>query len=294
MLTRRQWLAALPVARVAALNAAETPRPLGVRLYSVRGNLHQEADKTLKAIARIGYREVEGYNRLETITLGPRIKDAGLAVRSCRTETPLITADWENYPEYKQVTLTEAIDSVAGAGVEYFLMGYIAPGARGDAEDFYRRTADRMSAAAELCRKSGLKFAWQNHAFEFEGQPGHRPVDIYKERLDQKLVGLELNVFWASVAGQDPLWLLKEWKGRVPLLQLNDKAKKANAEPHQFSENVGLGAYVEAGAGDVDFPAILKAAPAAGVKVQFVGQDETSGDPIESLRRSFAYLNRIT
>ena len=229
------------------------------------------------------------YSRPETVALAPKIKQYGLTVRSCQVETPLITANWEPYPELKQVTLPEAIDSLAGAGVEYFTMGYISPGARGDDDDFFRRTADRMNAAAELGRKSGLRFAWQNHAFEFEGQPGHRPIDIYKERLDQKLVGLELNVFWASVAGQDLLRLLKEWKGRVSLLQLSDKAKDA---PHQFSENIGLGAYIEAGAGDVDFPAILKAAPAAGVKVQFVGQDEALGDPIESLRRSFAYLNR--
>jgi len=204
-------------------------------------------------------------------------------------ETPLITANWEPYPELKQITLPAAIDSLAGAGVEYFTMGYISPGARGDNDDFFRRTADRMNAAAELGRKSGLRFAWQNHAFEFEGPPGHRPIEIYKERVDAKLVGLELNVFWASVAGQDPLRLLKDWKGHVPLLQLNDKAKDA---PHQFSEQIGVGAFVEAGRGDIDFTAILKAAPAAGVRFQFAGQDETEGDPEGSLRRSYAWLNR--
>jgi len=243
----------------------------------------------LQALAGMGFKDVEGFSRPETVALAPKIKQYGLTVRCCQVETPLLTANWEPYPELKQVTLPEAIDSLAGAGVDYFTMGYISPGARGDYDDFFRRTADRMNAAAELGRKSGLRFAWQNHAFEFEGQPGRRPVDIYKERLDQKLVGLELNVFWASVAGQDPLRLLKEWKGRVPLLQLNDKAKDA---PHQFSENIGIGAFVEAGSGDIDFPAILKAAPVAGVRFQFVGQDETLGDPIESLRRSFAYLNR--
>ena len=294
-LSRRQCLRLIAgTAAASSLSAAPPARVTGVQLYAVRAALKKEPDRILQALAGIGFKEVEGFSRPETIALAPKIKQYGLTVRSCQVETPLITANWDPYPELKQVTLPEAIDSLAGAGVEYFALGYISPGARGDGDDFFRRTADRMNAAAELGRKSGLRFAWQNHAFEFEGQPGHRPVDIYKERLDQKLVGLELNVFWASVAGQDPLWLLKEWKGRVPLLQLNDKAKKANAEPHQFSENVGLGAYVEAGAGDVDFPAILKAAPAAGVKVQFVGQDETSGDPIESLRRSFAYLNRIT
>jgi sugar phosphate isomerase/epimerase len=272
-----------------SLAAATPARVTGVQLYSVRTGLKRDPDRVLQALAAIGFREVEGYSRPGTIALAPKLKQYGLTVRSCQVETPLLTANWELYPELKQVALPEAIDSLAGAGVEYFTMGYISPGARGDYDDFFRRTADRMNAAAELCRKSGLRFAWQNHAFEFEGQPGKRPIDIYKERLDQKLVGLELNVFWASVAGEDPMRLLKEWKGHVPLLHLNDKAKDA---PRQFSETIGIGAFAEAGSGDIDFPAILKAAPAAGVKAMFAGQDETAGDPIESLRRSFAYLNR--
>jgi sugar phosphate isomerase/epimerase len=289
MLSRRECLRVIAGTAASRLTAATPPRVTGVQLYSVRAALKRDPDRILQTLVSIGFKEVEGYSRPETIALAPKLKQYGLTVRSCQIETPLLTANWEPYPELKQVTLPEAIDSLAGAGVEYFTMGYISPGARGDADDFFRRTADRMNAAAELCRKSGLRFAWQNHAFEFEGQPGHRPIDIYKERLDQKLVGLELNVFWASVAGEDPLRLLKDWKGHVPLLHLNDKAKDA---PRQFSETIGLGAFVEAGSGDIDFPAILKAAPAAGVRAMFAGQDETAGDPIEGLRRSFAYLNR--
>jgi sugar phosphate isomerase/epimerase len=289
-LSRRECLRVIAGTAVASsLGAAPPARITGVQLYAVRSVLKREPDRVLQALAGIGFREVEGFSRPDTVALAPKIKQYGLTVRSCQVETPLITANWDPYPELKRVTFPEAIDSLAGAGVEYFTMGYISPGARGDSDDFFRRTADRMNAAAELGRKSGLRFAWQNHAFEFEGQPGHRPVDIYKERMDQKLVGLELNVFWASVAGQDPLRLLKEWKGRVPLLELSDKAKDA---PRQFSESIGVGAYVEAGTGEIDFPAVLKAAPGAGVKVQFVGQDETLGDPIENLRRSFAYLDR--
>jgi sugar phosphate isomerase/epimerase len=242
MLSRRECL---QVIVATAVRAATTPaRVTGVQLHSVRAALKKEPDRVLQALAGIGFKEVEGFSRPETVALAPKIKQYGLTVRSCQVETPLLTANWELYPDLKQVTLPEAIDSLAGAGVEYFTMGYISPGARGDGDDFYRRTADRMNAAAELCRKSGLRFAWQNHAFEFEGQPGHRPIDIYRERLDQRLVGIELDVFWASVAGQDPLRLLKEWKGHVPLLHLNDKAKDA---PHQFSEAIGIGAYVEAG-----------------------------------------------
>jgi sugar phosphate isomerase/epimerase len=273
----------------ATLHAATPARVTGVRLYAVRAALKKDPDSVLKIIAEMGCREVEGYSRTETLALAPKIKQYGLNVRSCQVETPLLTGFWDPYPELKEVALPAAIDSLAAAGIEYFTMGYISSGAREDNDDIYRRAADRMNVAAELGRKSGVRVAWQNHAFEFQGRAGRRPIDIYKERLDPKLVGLELNVFWAAVAGQDPLTLLKEWKGRVPLLHLYDKAKDA---PRQFTENIGVGAFEEPGKGDIDFPAIFKAAAAAGVRFQFAGQDETLGDPVESLRRGFAYFNR--
>jgi sugar phosphate isomerase/epimerase len=294
VLTRRQWLARVAVAGISLkplrLGAANVTPALGAQLYSVRKVLKRDPDATLKAIAAIGYREVEGYNRLDTIALMPRIKESGLSARSCQTETPLITADWENYPEFKQITVKAAIESLSAAGIEFFKMGYISPGARGDGEDFYRRTADRMNAAADLCRKSGLKFIWQNHAFEFEGRAGLRAIDIFKERLDAKLVRMEIDPFWASVAGQDPIRLLKDWKGSASFLRFDDMAK---GTPVGFEETVLPAAYAEPGSGVLDLAAIVKAARAAGVAYYFAGVDEPGGDPIESLRRSFASFKTI-
>jgi sugar phosphate isomerase/epimerase len=287
LLTRREYLALLTAA---AASAAPAERTFAAQLYTVRRLLRREPDRTLKTLAEIGFKEVEGYNRTQLVALAPALKQFGLTPRACTVETPVITANWEQFPELKQITVREAVESLAGAGVEFFVLGYIPPGARGDGEDFFRRTADRMNAAAELCRKAGLKFAWQNHAFEFAGRPGSRPIDLYKERLDTKLVGLELDVFWLAMARLDPVRVMKEWKGRVPLLRLNDRAK---GEITQFVEDAPRGAYTEAGTGVVDFPSLLKSAPAAGVKVFSVGQDETEGDPLESLRKSYNYLKNL-
>ena len=253
--------------------------------------LKREADATLKALSEIGFKEVEGYGRTETLALLPKLKQYGLNARSCVIEVPLITQNWELYPEFKPLTLPEAIDSVAGAGITFFTMGYISPGARGDADDFYRRTADRMNAAGELCRKAKIRFAWQTHAFEFDGRPGARPIDIFRERLDPKLVATELDVFLASLAGQDPLQLLKEWKGHVPLLRLNDMTR---GTPHQFSEQVMQGAYAELGTGAIDLASVLKAAAGAGVEYCFVGQNQDPSDPLGSLRAAWKWLQNST
>jgi sugar phosphate isomerase/epimerase len=297
--TRRQWLAGVSAAFSASaiagspLSGAAGPRVFGVQLHTVSSLLRREPDRVLQSIAAMGFSEVEGHSRPDMLALMPKIKQYGLIPRSCYVETPLVTNDWELYPDLRRITLAETIDGLRQAGIDYFTMDYIPPGARGDGDDFYRRTADRMNAAAEMCHKAGLKFAYRNHAFEFGGRAGLRPIDIFRERLDPKLVGLEADVFWAAVAGIDPVELLRNWKGRVSLLHLQDKARGADKPAAQFSENIGQGAFTEPGSGVLNFSAILKAAPAAGVNYYFVERDQISGDPIESLRRSLEYLKTV-
>lgn len=285
-LSRRGFLAA---AAAAPLAFARPPRPLGVQLYTVRNVIGKDPERVLKEIAEIGYTEVEGNNRAQMIDFMPIIRQYKLRPTSCHVETPLITGNWEHYGNLKKISLENAIDSVKYAGIEYFTMAYIMPADRGG-PDFFRATADKMNHAAELCQKAGLKFAYHNHAFEFGGNKGERAIDIFRERLDPKLVSLEMDVFWASVAGQDPVEMLKEWKGRVALLHLKDKPK---GFPVQYSESVPRDTFREVGSGSLDFKAIVNAAPAAGVKHYFVEQDQTPGDPIESLRKSFDYLKTL-
>ncbi|HXJ43107.1 MAG TPA: sugar phosphate isomerase/epimerase, partial [Bryobacteraceae bacterium] len=286
-----QWLASsLPLLAAAPLAFAKTSRTLGVQVYTVRSILMKESERVIKAIADIGYKEIEGAGRADLMTLMPIIKQNGLRAVSCHVETPLITGDWEHAPGMKKADIGEAIEQLKAAGIQYLTMAYIAPNMRGTDLDFYKKTADQMNKAAELCHKAGLQFAYHNHAFEFGGKPGERPIDIFKERLDKKLVALEMDVFWVSVAGHDPVGMLKEWKGRVSLLHLKDKAKDV---PVQYKEGLPPASFKEVGNGSLDFAAILKAAPAAGVKHYFVEQDQTPGDPIESLKKSFDYVSKL-
>ncbi len=285
-LSRRDWLASSLSLAAAPLLAAAQSKVFGVQLYTVRGTVMKDSEHVIKTIAEIGYKEIEGAGRADLSTLLPLIKQNGMKPVSCHVETPLITEDWDKYPEMKKVPVQEAIDSVKGMGAQYFTMPYIRPAARGDL-DFFRKTADQMNKVAELCTKSGLQFAYHNHAFEFAGKAGERPIDIFKARLDKKHVALEMDMFWVSVAGTDPLEMLKEWKGRVALLHLKDKEK---GTPVQFTESVPKTAFKEVGSGSIDIKAILKAAPGLGVKHFFVEQDQTPGDPLDSLRKSFGFL----
>ncbi len=244
LVSRREWLAGIAVSALAAVPKTQA---FGVQLEA--GQADPEA--FLKAAAAAGYTEVEGYGRRETLSLLPKIRQCGLTPRSCIIESGLIT-------DFQPGPLTDAIEALKQAGVEYCPMSIISPGARGDGDDFFRRTADRMNAGGELCRKAGLKLAWANEAFEFEGGRGSRPIDIYRERLDPKYVVFEMDVVQVRIARQNPVELLKQWKGRVPLVRLRDKLKNS---------------WAAVGQGETDLPAILKAAQAAGARDYFVYDD---------------------
>jgi sugar phosphate isomerase/epimerase len=95
----------------------------------------------------------------------------------------------------------------------------------------------------------------------------------------------------SSASSSLPVEMLKQNAGLVPLVHLKDKAK---GTPVLYEEGkVTSQTFKEVGAGVLDFGAILNAAAVAGVKHYFVEQDQTAGDPVDSLRQSYEYLRKV-
>src|SRR5579862_8481446 len=288
-LTRRECLGAAALLGATRSLAAGTGfrGPIGVQLYTVRDALKTAPAETIQAVAALGYKQVEATLNSDFASLLPLLKKNNLDVVSCHFDTPLVTGDWSARKLAPTGTWSAAVDQAHAAGIRFMVLPYLQPGERGG-PDVYKRLAEKMNEAAPLCQKAGMTLAYHNHAFEFQPVEGQRPFDILMERTDPKLVKLEMDVFWVSTAGQDPMALLKQYPGRIPLLHLKDKAAGA---PVLFSEQaVGHDAYKEVGSGSLDFPAILKAAKAAGVQHYFVEQDYCPGNPIDSLRKSYQFL----
>jgi sugar phosphate isomerase/epimerase len=288
MLTRRECLgAAALLGATRTLAASPAFRgPIGVQLYTVRDVLKTAPEETIAAIAALGYKQVEITLNSDFASLLPVLKKNKLDVVSCHFDTPLITGDWRARQQAPTSNWNAAVEQAHAAGIRYMVLPYLRPAERGG-PDSYKRLADQLNNAAALCQKAGMTLAYHNHAFEFQPVEGQRPFDILMERLDPKLVRLELDVFWVSTAGQDPVVLLKLYPGWVALVHLKDKAAGA---PVQFSEDVGHSAFKEVGSGSLDFAAILQAAKAAGVEHYFVEQDYCPGNPIDSLRKSYQFL----
>lgn len=299
-MTRRTWLQLAAMGAVGAAAGgplfAQSKRPLGVQLYTVRDKLGAaDAEATLKAIASIGYKEVE-LLRADAARIAPLAKANGLACPSMHIEPPIITGNWEPWaqavkPE-SRATLDRTLDEAKGYGVQYAVVSYLMPGERKGEAAFYEQLADQLNRAGEAARKVGITIGYHNHGFEFEPLPdGKRPLDLLVARTDPSLVKFEFDVFWIGITGANPVELLTANKGRVALVHLKDKAKEAARTTDE--RKVAPETFKEVGSGGLDFRAILQAADAAGAEHYFVEQDHTPGDPVASLRKSYQYLQSL-
>ena len=277
-----------PAPEAAEVSESGFSKPLGAQLYTLRFVLPDNPAQTLKELAAIGYTQVEVLQN-DYPDQAQMIRDAGLKAVSMHLVAGVVTGVMGD-ADPPQKTVAEAAEYAKGEGLSYLVMPYLPQEERGATLDRYKELAAKLNEAGEVAKDAGLGFAYHNHAFEFEPMGDSTPLDTILAETDPELVQLELDVFWVSVAGLDPVTLLEKYAGRAPLTHLKDKAPDV---PQQYKEGLGKEAFREVGAGSLDFAAILEACEGAGVKHYFVEQDQTAGDPLASLRQSYAHLRGL-
>jgi sugar phosphate isomerase/epimerase len=216
----------------AACGFGREPHTAGVQLYTVRHLLLKHPLETLQAIADIGYREIEML-RSQVGVLTPYLKKVALRPVSLHFETPLLTGNWKAWqhadmpPVEPGVTFDDTVAVARDHGFQYLVFNYLAPEERLGL-DFYRTLADKLNSAGLKCRSAGLRFCYHNHDFEFEPKLGGRPIDTLLAHLDKKLIGLEVDTFWVSMAGVDAAAFVRQNAGWVELVHLKDNIAISN------------------------------------------------------------------
>lgn len=279
-LSRRHFFAAIGATAASVAAYARMLKTVGVQLYTVRSIIDDKPLETLKTLDEIGFREAEVImGNLEKIW--PSLQQTKLKPVSLHMDTQLFTVN--------QAKLPAALETAKKHGLEYVVCPYIAPKDRGGA-DVMKRLGETLNKAGQTCSSMGLQLCYHNHAFEFEPSGSTTLLDILLGATDPKLVQLELDIMWAQVGGPGPLAVLQKYSGRIPLMHLKNVAE---GTAQRYNENVPKTVFTEVGKGVIDIAAVLKAARPAGVKHYFVEQDQTSGNPLDSLRNSFDYLHKL-
>lgn len=258
---------------------------IGLQLYTVRDAMQNDPAGTLAKVAKIGYNSVEGatytgsekFYGMNTAAFSKLLKQNGLIMPSSHYR---LGEEKTNNEPVKGTILHDwdkAVDNAAAVGIKYMVCAYLSDSERGNL-DHYKYIAEQLNKAGERCKKSAIQLCYHNHAFEFDSQDGKLPYEILLNETDKNLVKMEMDMYWVSKAGKDPVELINQHPGRFPLFHLKDM------------DNTAEKGFTEVGNGTIDFKRILANSNKAGLKYFFVEQDKTPGDPFDSIAKSIAYI----
>lgn len=275
-LSRRQMLGSSVALGVSTLiaptiaPAATGPKKQvpGIQLYTVRASMATDVPGTLRAIAGIGYREVEfaGYGDHSPQQVRDLLDDLNLKSPSSHVDAVTIRDD-----------PLSLIEMATALGNDYLTIAWLNPDDRQSLDD-YKRWAETFNHAGEVCRENGIRLAYHNHDFEFLSIDGQVPFDILLSETDPALVDFELDMFWVRKGGQDIVNILNRAPGRFTMAHIKDMDEQGN--------------MVEVGTGVIDFESILGNEAASGLRHLFVEHDQPS-DPFKSAAISYLALASI-
>lgn len=256
-----------------AVKKESLDKEIGIQIHSVRPQLEEDFEATMKKIADIGFKLIEGYGLgidglfLERITPSEYKKVVhDLGMRFVSTHTRLFN------PDEARIIL----DSSLGAGVKYALIPAVPEEFR-ESADTYREFANNLNQIGEVFADSGVRFGFHNHEYEFEQKDGEIPFEILLNETDPSLVTFQLDLYWATLGGADPMDLINKYPGRFSSFHVKD------ADENLGRETVGKGI--------IDFERILNAQKQAGLEYYFVEDFRPGDDPFKHLKESFDYLN---
>jgi sugar phosphate isomerase/epimerase len=243
---------------------------VALQLYTVREPAEKDMIGTLKKVAEMGYKAVEfaGFGGVPASELRTALDGHGM--RAISAHIPL--QSWDSDP-------SGTLADLRTLGCEYALVPAV-PAERRESEEDVLALAKDFDRFGEMSRSEGFTFAYHNHAFEFSSLNGRTMWDVLTEATDPNLVKLELDAYWVRYGGHDPVKLLRDNAGRVPLLHIKDMADDADRSDRPVGDGI------------MPWSDIFAAAREAGVEWSIVEQDNPN-DPIEDSERSLRNVERM-
>ena len=253
-------------------------KSLAIQLYTVRDAIAKNLEKTFEKLPELGFTELEIYgyngsffgktkNEFQSV-----LKNVGLKVISSHHTTGILHNDegtllknWE-----------KSVEDLHFIGSKYMVCSYLFPEER--TVENYLKLPELFNKSGDVTKKAEIQFAYHNHDFEFEKFDDSRNIyDFILENTSSDLVKMELDLYWISKAGLDPLVYFEKYPKRFPLWHVKDM-------------KAGTKDFAEIGNGTIDFKRIFEAREKAGLNYWFLEQDSSDKDIFDSIRISRKYI----
>lgn len=275
-ITRREAIGRLAaLAALPSLTRATTVAPLeriGLAVFTVRPLLARDFERTMQAVAEIGYRDVDMYiheSRLKPRETRAVLHRVGLTCRSARVATPALYRGWDR-----------SLDAANELGARWITLANVPYEERLILRD-WQELFDVFNRVGDEARRRRLTFCYHNHDFELQPIEERIPLDLMMTATLHDLVKLQMDVYWMTKGGRDPVAEITRLGSRVASLHLKDMDRT----PARGITTVG--------AGMIDFARVITAARNAGVEDFYVEEDGPR-DPMAAVRASYAHLKSLS
>lgn len=242
---------------------------IGAQFYTVREQCKTLDDfaLTLRRVADIGYKTVQisGTCPYPAQWLREQLDKNGLTCVLTHIPVPRLVG------ETAQVIAEHRVFDCPLIGLGWYAFDE-------DKEDTtYAHFMKTFVPVAEEIRAGGMYFMYHNHDQEFKRLGNQIVLEKLAQDIPAELMGFTLDTFWVQAGGGDPAQWIGKLAGRVPAIHLKDYA---------YGRRMAV-----VGEGNINFDRVFTEAEKAGTRYMLVEQDDCNGeDPVECLRRSYAYL----
>lgn len=315
MMTRKKFLNYSALATASLLSTSfminTKNYALGLGLFSVPKGLNDDLEGTLDMLAAIGFEELEvfgpytfsdentkqewavtsqmlgfsasGFYGHTPEDFGAKVKDRGMSIPSMHTDIETL--------QHNMSALGEAARKI---GASYVVLPALPEPYRKDL-DHYKRSAELFNEIGKNAREEGIRFGYHNHGYGLKPWGEERPIDIILEQTDPDLVFFEMDLFWTTAGGINPIELLDKHPNRYKMLHIKDMKPIKEFQGDGSSPQEWFGLFpnmTSCGKGDIDLNGIIKKSKEIGVEHYFVEQDMVM-QPEVALKESFDYLKNL-
>lgn len=283
------------------------PLKVGIQLYSVRNSLQKDPYGTLERIAQTGFKYVEAANHnadndngvgfgVSAEKMKESLDKLGMTIVGCHIN-PLKLDTLSGILDYHQILGNRQI----GCDIEFFPYNDI---------DYVLRRCELFNKVGKMCKERGMRYYYHNHYQEFQKFGDKTVYEIIMENTDPSLVFAEMDTYWMTRAGQDPVKLIKRYKDRLVLLHQKDFPKDSPQNmvmyngivkpdspitPELFEDTLNPRSFTEIGTGILPIQKIIDAASTApNLEYIILEQDFTRYDEIESIKISMDAFHKFS
>lgn len=253
--------------------------PVGLQLYSLRDDFRKDVRRTLDQVQKFGFRHVE---LAGTYGWLPRDFRIALLERGLDPVAGHFSYErWRDEPEF-------VIRDAKALGLKFAGCAWIPH--EGDFDETECRAAIAVfNRAGELAAREKIQFFYHNHGYEFQPHGGGTLLDLLITETDPKWVAFEMDLLWTVHPGQDPAAWLEKYPKRWQLMHLKDLKEGVVGD---LSGGTDVRNDVALGTGQINLPAVLKAARKAKIKYYFI--EDESPTVKEQIPQSLRFLEQVS